>query len=265
MEQHDMDANQEAELTSEPAAEQYEAAPEPQVEEQPQEAAEAPQEPKEEVKEVPFHEHPRWQEIQRQLRDYREEVERLKAAQAMPPVEERDPLLDQIREVNPEFADDYRSIKETNKSLQEKLAQIEARAQQREQAEIQNRIESEVGKLHEDNKVPEVFKPLYRQRLNELAQERIRNGDSVDWNDLPALYKKVHGQYGPEIEKLRASDRREYAKAKRSDAQPTPKQAPVETAKAKSKLEVPEGYDPRTWMLHQITQRALKGSSEDNI
>lgn len=209
--------------------------------------------------EPPFNEHPRWQEMQQELRELRAKVNEPRPE---PKREEmtQDDLLEEMRQVNPTFAKRYEEVEAKAKQFDEFRSEYKADKAN----ELRSKIESKIETLHAQNKVPEFLKPAYRAELDRLGREALQSGRTLDLKDLPDLYSKVHSSYDKQLAAYRKEISKDYIKAKRSDtSSPTPRSAPVERAPAPKENEIPEGQDPREWIKHQVVSSALAKSRGD--
>ncbi len=194
----------------------------------------APQETAPPATEVPFHEHPRFKELVEQKNKYGQEattlreqnqqlasrmaqIEKQYQTQSQPKAPDYNPLFDQIKTVNPEFAsfikENYTKAQQVD-ILQQDLQQLkEFHTSYQQQQAL-----STFDRLCTDNKVDPDFKEIYQAAVANAANAR-----NADINALPALFKEVHGKLSKTLEARDRKQRESYVAAKTQDKTPVSK------------------------------------------
>lgn len=158
---------------------------------------------------VPFHLHPRFQEVIFQKNQLAEQTKMLqqqlqelqsKFTEQKPAQSEEDKLIARLKGIDPEFGGRFAeldSLRSEMKQFKEWQAQMAAEKQQIE-------VNATKEKLFSDSKVPQERRAIYEAMIRE---EAIRN-PKLQINDLPAVFKSVHEN----ISKLFGSVEREVTK-----------------------------------------------------
>lgn len=230
-----------------------------------------------------FDQHPRWQEMreatkraEEEARMAREESARIrqlleerKNDNTKQAVEERDELLEQMQEVNPQFAERYKLLEQQAKDLakfRDEYSQDRKAIEAQKAQEVRDRVNSKIEALHKEHKVEEFLQPAYRAELTRLANEARSKGQDLSYEDIPKLYKEVNSKYSKQLEAYRKNISKEYVKGKRTDSStPTPKTAPLSRKDSNPRMEIPDGEDPREYIRNSIVKSAItrmRGDSE---
>ena len=242
---------------------------------EPQEAA--PVEPKEEPQ-VPFHEHPRFKELIEERRAFKEQLDQAKGymeamqkemqalRQPATPQKKEEPykqLLDQIEQVNPQFAAYQRQLLqdlEQAKSQAGLAKEVQSRLEQYETRETQTQALNRFQSLMEQNKIPEGFKKRYEREVRALAVEEESQGTRLTVKDVDRLFKSVHDEFTPFIEGIKRESLKGYVKDKKQDATPAAATGGAAVSKGAGKLpsmDTQDGFQKTTkWLAEQL--RAAK-------
>lgn len=218
--------------------------------------------------ETPFHEHPRWQEMmekqnqnaqreqefQQKIADMEQRLEQ--ALQAKEPAA-KDPLLDRLKGLDPEFGTWAEQQQASAKQMEAMQQQLEAYQTQA----LNDKIDVEMKSLHEANKVPDFWRAKYENELNVLANkhpERFQNFDQ-----LRNEYKQMHDGYTKYLESQRRETTKEYVVDKKKDASAPTSQRKGAPAKHASKK--PDYKGDREAMLADVAKLALSKGSDSDI
>lgn len=219
----------ELELEEDSSPSENEQEVQPAEDEAPEQEASEPQ--------VPFHEHPRFQEVirqkneaneqLRQLREQNEQMQRqfeqFQKQMAPEPVEAK--VLRRLEQVDPEFAQVFRAMKERADATEALKQQIEELAGYRQQSEQQSqaqRIESTLNQLHSEHKVEQGWQPMYRARVEALVRAEEAKGNRLSVSDLPRIYKAAHDEISKLTGNVAAKTRESYVQGKRADSKAPP-------------------------------------------
>lgn len=225
-----LDESSTSQPEAQPAADQSEAAPAPEVEAAP--------------KDVPFHEHPRFREVIEQKNKFaedlrREQLERTRMQaqleMLMKSREKQDapqeaPIFQKLDGIDPEFAKVMREMYTSASSVKQLQQDLQELRQYRETSEAnQGRAQAlaEVSRLHNEYKVPAPVQSFYQARLEQIAAQE---GDKLSMKDLPNVYKRIHDEFNGFLETTKRQNLAGYVQDKTKDAKapaPQPKgQAP---------------------------------------
>lgn len=172
-------------------------------------------------KEIPFHEHPRFQELvatknqqMEQLRAYENRIRQFEAQlqnlskPSQPP--KVDELHQRLKGIDPEFGNRFEAVDKLRDEFQELRQWREAQEQQR----VRDSAYAEVNRLHTQHELPDVLKPIYQAQLESLAAQN----PNLKVNDIPRLYSEVHQNMVKILDSLRRSERESYVAEKKADA-----------------------------------------------
>lgn len=219
---------------------------------------------------VPFHKHPRWQEMmersriaeerntqyQQQMEQYqRQSAEMERRFQALSqPQKQANPFVEKLKEIDPRYGEWAESM-ETRAA---KAEQLENTLKQMQYESLVAKYESSVDRLHNDNKTSPEVRELVKSRLDAMAQ-----AGHVNLQNLQQVYKAEVDRYNKVLDQVRRSERESYTKAKATDSQApaaTPKGAPVPSRNTKGQFTGDREKD-----LAAITKRVMrlqKGESD---
>lgn len=216
--------------------------PETQVEEH-QPAEPSPSEPSQEAaqpkaeSEVPFHMHPRFQELVHEKNQYREQlqalskqVEDLKKLSAQQTQPQKDALLERLKGIDPEFAERFGKVNEVD-TLKQELEEFRQWREQMAIQQTQSQIESLKDKFYQENNIPAEQRDLYEA----LVSQQAAKDPSLKISDLPRVMKQVHESIGKMFQKVERSTAKSFVEGKKTEAaKPTslPKGAPAKAVKA---------------------------------
>lgn len=196
-----------------------ESSPETQTDAQPEQQAAAPQQ----VKEVPFHEHPRWKEVMEERNAERQQ--RAQLEQKLAQMERQFRQSQQPKDTRPDFNEVRTKMAERLKGIdpefQSYMSLLEEQALSSKQELARYReeqfVERAVGKFEELNKannVPAELAPVLRAQLDEMyRQGKIRN-----LGDLENAYKQVHAPLNKLLEERERSALAKYTTEKKAVA-----------------------------------------------
>lgn len=276
----DLENQQDEELLEEQVEEQEESSSPEQTEEleaseedSEQVEQEQTNEPEEE-KPTPFHEHPRFKELVEQKNEFKTQADRLReeAQQTREqliklqaqfevmhkPEPQEDPMLAQLREVNPDFAAHYEAqIKKASEvdELKQQIMEFNEWRAAEERKSAQREANTIIGKLYEEHGVPEKLRTFYEASIEREAQLN----PSLQISDLPKVFSKIHEGLTEYVKAQTAQEKKEYLQAKKAVAkkpQTQPKGAPVSQGGDK----IPEFKtveDRKAWIVAQ-TMKQLK-------
>lgn len=257
MEQVNSDVSQE--VSSEPQT-----TPEHTSEEQSQESSS--EQTTKDTDNLPFHQHPRWQEVlsernsereranqfEKQISELRQQMSRFQQPQAQPRVE--NPLLTRLKGIDPEFGKSYEELN----GLRDEMQQFKDWQNQMELSRVRTEAYSTLDKLHAENKVADNDK----ERYNKEIELMVLKNPSLGLKDLPNLYKQVHDSHSKYIEGVRRAERESYLASKKADAAaPTGKTkgSPVSPNKAQEYSKDPE--EARAQLIARVVaNRRASGS-----
>lgn len=250
LEEHDVDANEVEGESSAP--EQEPEVQEPVEQEESVEEAKPESEPKEEQK--PFHEHPRFKELIDERNDLRSRLEALEKRAEKPAEASKDALVERLKGIDPEFGERFEKLDSSRQELEE----LRKWRKQAEANEIRTQVETRLSKLEDEYKVPEALRNVYRLELEQAA----RNNPKMGLDDISSAYKSVHEKFSKLFDNVKREERKKYVVDKRKDNVPTSPKGKVAAAKQEQKI--PEGVDPRQYLLREIAKNAIAKHRSDN-
>lgn len=248
------DEGQEEQVSSEPAEQSEESSP-----------AESASQPKQEAsseREMPFHEHPRFKEIVEQKNQALEQAKqfqraidemqaRLKSFESAKQTT-KDPLLDRLKGIDPEFGERFESVDKVRSELEE-FKQWKSNL---EAERIREKAMSQINELHAKNNVPEEFRSRYNRDIEFIASK----DPNITLDDLSKVYQQVHEEWSKLLTSVKRDERKTYVEGKKKDASVPASQSKGSKASAQKKesSEIPEGHDPREYLKSKIASRALQ-------
>lgn len=223
---------------------------------------------KQEEKPAPFHEHPRFKELIEQNRESKQRADEyqqsLRTLQAQmeafkhynsPKKEEapKDPFLADLEKVNPAYA---KSLEAAYQKAS-KVDQLEAKLQQYETQQFQEKAVNHFNKILESFKVTDTFnRDIYQYAIRAAVDERERRGERLGLKDLDTIANDFHAKFTKHMEdnnrKLTAS----YVKEKASDKTPKGTTGGVPSAPGAKKMAAGDITAQAKWLADRV--RAMK-------
>lgn len=241
----------------------------------------APETKKETVPETPFHEHPRFKELIDERRAFKEQLDQSRgymeamqkemqelrrSSQAPKPASEPKykQLIEQVRAVNPEFAQfqeemlkDLESSKQDALSVKELKQQLESYKTQ----EFQNQAVSKLTSLMDQNKIPDTSRTRYDREIRYLAGVEESQGKKLTLKDVDRLFKSVHEEYSKFTEDIRRDSLKGYVKDKANDRSPAPTTGGAAVSSGAKKipsLDTQEGFQQTVKLMAEHMRAAKK-------
>jgi len=200
---------------------------------------EAAPEPKQ--KEIPFHEHPRFQELVSEKNQYKSEIQALakrlqdmesKSAANVQP--KKDELMERLQGIDPVFAERFGKLNEVDQ-LKQELQEFKQWREQASQQQVQTQIQSTKDKFYADNSVPEERRSIYEA----LVAQQAASDPSLKITDLPKVMKAVHDNIGKMFQNVERSTTKNFVDSKRAQASKPATQSrgiPAKAVKQESNL-----------------------------
>lgn len=229
---------------------------------------------------VPFHKHPRFTELIDQNRTYKSELDQYKGALEMmqrelqasrtpkaevrPQESKHKQLIEQLKQVNPEFAafqEEMLSNLEAAKKEAALVKEVQKRLDNYENRELQTSASSKLQSLYEQNQVPDTLRKRYDREVRSLVYERESRGEKLGIKDLEGVFKSVHDEYTPFLESLKRETLKGYVQSKRGDSTPagaTGGAAFTPGVKKFAPLGSQEGFSQTTKWLAEELRKAKK-------
>lgn len=198
---------------------------------------------------VPFHLHPRFQEViseknalKEQLKEFQRQLEAMKQ-QAPKQEPQRDELMERLKQIDPVFAERFARLNKVDE-LESKLAQFEQWQQQQAQASVQQTVQATKDKFYAENNIPAERRELYEAQLIMAAQA----DPSLRTSDLPKVMKNIHDKMSKLFSSVERSTAKQLVEGKKAEAArpaPMPKgqavkgrqeNAPLSPQEAKAQL-----------------------------
>jgi len=180
----------------------------------------------------PFHEHPRFQELVNEKNQYQLKLSELEKSyqksmyesemkmrefeQRLPQKEApRDGVYEKLKEIDPEFADYVKGMKDEIsrlKSYEDKFSQYDQRFMSQDDVRLRENANNEMNNLYTKYAVPDTQKDLVKTVLKALAYEDPK----ADIPDMPRLFKQAYDM----VSGITRADRKSYVVDKRNDVVP---------------------------------------------
>lgn len=195
---------------------------------------------KKEETSTPFHEHPRFKELIDERRAYKEqldqtkgymealqkEMQALRTAQPKPVNEPKyKPLIDELKTINPVFAESYQEMLSGLETAREKAAlaeKLQERLNAYEEREIQTQAVTRLNTLLDSNKISGDLRKRYEREIQAIAQNEVaQTGKKLSVQDVDRLFQAVHTDYTPFLESVKRDTLKGYVKEKKQDAAPS--------------------------------------------
>jgi DNA repair exonuclease SbcCD ATPase subunit len=165
-------------------------------------------------------------ELQRQLKDLSQPKTQSQA--------EKDELIEDIRKVDPRFAERLERLNKGYSSieqLQAKLQDLETKQSESVRERTVQEARSKINQLHESNKVSPELKSFINNEMDRLAI----TGQLKELSQVDATYKAVHEQFSKFVDGIKRAERESYVQAKKPDSKIPVSQPKGEPAKAAPK------------------------------
>lgn len=257
------DAN-ESQVSSEPVSDGEVSQPEPQSEVPQQEVqAESSQES------LPFHDHPRWQEIQTKNRNLertvqelqqqmQQSIEQQQAIAAAQP-RETDPLMERIKNADPEFAQLIDELVSWKDSMSKDFGEVKDWRETQSQAQLRQTVDTQINSLHDKYEIPQELRTRYDREIAAYAQQNPELGIE----DLPRVYETIHKDYNTFLDSVRRAERAKYVTDKRTDAAaPSSQPKGVPATAPQQQNEMPTDPEAARREIVRIAMAKGKGSSD---
>lgn len=217
---------------------------------------------------VPFHLHPRFQEViadKRALKEQNETFQRELAAlreqvmRSQPkPQESKDELMERLKGIDPAFAERFGKISEVD-ALKAELAEIKSWREQTNAQTANQSVESAKEKFYSENKVPVDHREFYEAAIVMAARD-----PKVKISDLPQIMKQVNEKMSKFVTSTQRDATKQLVDGKKAAAakpSPQPKGAPASAGKSNapaSKAEI------RAQMVAE-TLNQIRAAKPDNF
>lgn len=226
----------------------------------PEQEAAAPKESEEDK--VPFHLHPRFQEVifqknqlaeqTKALQQQLQEMQRQFQSNAPKAQTEEDKLIARLKGIDPEFGGRFAeldSLRNEMKAFKEWQQQAEA---QKAQLEISNTKE----KLFTESKVPTERRAIYEAMIREEAS---RN-PNLQISDLPSVFKTVHENISKLFGNVERQVTKTYVEAKTAQAAKPGTQPKGQPAKANTEMQFSKNsQEAKAQLIQEVLKQARAG------
>lgn len=169
---------------------------------------------------VPFHQHPRFQELISQNREFKERTTQYERAiqdmqrrlemqekQFSQSSRQEDELLSRLKQIDPEFGSRFAEID----GLRGKIEQFGQWQQEMQLQANRQQAYSSLENLYKEHKVPENLKGFYEAQIKSMAYEA---GDRASVKDLPTFFKMAHESISKFTDEFRRKERESYVAEK---------------------------------------------------
>jgi uncharacterized protein YdcH (DUF465 family) len=183
---------------------------------------------------VPFHMHPRFQEVISEKNALREQtqalakqLEQLQSQMKSSQPAQKDELMERLKGIDPAFAERFGKLNEVD-HLKNELAEFKQWREQSAAQQLQQQISSSKDKFYTENSVPSDRRDLYEALVNDIAGANPK----LTVNDLPAVMKQVHEKLGKMFQSVERSTTKNFVDGKKAEANKPSTMKPGAPAKA---------------------------------
>lgn len=228
----------------------------------PEQAAAAPQENLEDK--VPFHLHPRFQEVifqknqlaeqtkalQQQIQEMNQRFQKMQPAQQS----EEDKLIARLKGIDPEFGGRFAELD----ALRNEMKAFKEWQQQSEAQKAQLEISSTKDRLYSEAKVSAEHKPIYEAMLIAEAQRNPQ----LQISDLPNVFKSVHENISKLLGNIQRETTKNYVQAKTAQAAKPAAQPKGQPVKANSEMQFSKNANEAKAQLIQEVLKQARASKD---
>jgi hypothetical protein len=186
---------------------------------------------------VPFHLHPRFQEViseknaikEQNAAFQRELAELKKQVQASTPAE-KDELMDRLESIDPKFAALLKGMRDEQKALKQTIQDLSGWREQSSAQTTAQQVQGMKNQFYTENKIPEDRKGIYEA----MVQAEASRNPNLQVSDLPKVMKQVHDSLGKMFQTAERATTKQFVDSKKAEAsKPTslPKGAPAKATK----------------------------------
>jgi hypothetical protein len=241
---------------------------EQQTEQQPSDSAPAESAPeantapaKTDEENVPFHLHPRFQEVIFQKNQLAEQTKALQQqiqemqknfAKQAPQQTEEDKLIARLKGIDPEFGGRFAELD----AMREQMRQFKDWQEQVAREKTQLEINSTKDKLYTEHNIPAERRSIYEAMIREQA---IAN-PQLQISDLPKVFKSVHDNISKLFGQVERQVTKSYVESKTAAASkpsPQPKGQPVKQVNGTEYSKNPQ--EARAQLIKEIMREAREG------
>jgi hypothetical protein len=191
---------------------------------------------------VPFHMHPRFQEViseknalKEQTAAFQRELAELRTQIKSSTPAEKDELMERLESIDPKFAGLLRNMRDELKSTKQQLEDFSSWRQQSSQETVQERVGNLKSQFYTENKIPEDRKAIYEA----MVQAEAGRNPKLKVSDLPGVLKQVHESLGKMFQTVERDTTKKFVADKKSEASkpaPLAKGAPAKATKPEQNL-----------------------------
>ncbi len=195
------------------------------IEQQPTEPSQEPVEaaPKQDSEaNVPFHLHPRFQEVisqknelaeqnkafARQMQEMQQQLQQMRQ-----PAPQQDAVMERLKKIDPEFAERFGKINEVDE-IKKQLAEFQEYRQQSAQRETQAQLSSMKDKFYSENNVPSERRAIY----DAMVQSEAAKDPNLKITDLPKVMKSVHDNLDKMFKTVQRETTKQFVDTKKATA-----------------------------------------------
>lgn len=218
---------------------------------------------------VPFHQHPRFQEVIAERRALKEQNEAFakqlremqdNLRQLQPKEQPKDELMERLKGIDPQFAERFGKISEVDQ-LKQELAEFKAWREQSAAQQLQQQISSSKDKFYAENNVPADRRELYEAQLAFAAQHDTRLAQ-MTVADLPKVLKEIHDKLGKMFQSVERTTTKQFVEGKKAEAAKPASLKPGAPAKAVKKDSGPATREELLAEMRKAAKEQLRGDQE---
>lgn len=204
---------------------------------EPSESSQAPEAPAKTEDNVPFHLHPRFQEVISEKNELRnqtqalaKQLEQLQSQMKASTPAQKDELMERLESIDPKFAALLKGMRDELSASKKQLEELSGWRTQSSAQSVQQQVSSTKSQFYAENKIPEDRKAIYEA----MVQAEANRNPNLQISDLPKVMKQVHESLGKMFQTVERSTAKSFADGKKAEAaKPSslPKGAPAKATK----------------------------------
>ena len=213
---------------------------------------------------VPFHLHPRFQEVIRDSNEAKEaqaalqrELAEIKQQLKASTPAEKDELMERLEKIDPDFGKLVKTMRNELKEARQQLQELSGWKTQSSQQTVQQTIQSHKSDFYTKNNVPETRRALY----DAMVKAEADRDPSIKVNDLPRVLKQVHDSISKMFQVEQRATTKNFVDGKKSEAN-KPATLPKGTAPKSASKEQPTSKEDLRAQMIKDALAEVRGNKE---
>lgn len=214
---------------------------------------------------VPFHMHPRFQEVIQEKNAIKEqhaamqrELTELKQQFKQSTPAEKDELMDRLESIDPKFAALLKGMRDELKATKQQMEELSGWRNQSSAQTAQQQVSTAKERFYTENKIPKERQEFYEDRVARIANAN----PNIKVSDLPAVLKQVHADIGKMFQSVERATTKTFVETKKGEAAKPATQSKGVPSKAGAKQNNDQGLsaqDIRREMIAEVLAEARGG------